>query len=186
MRRTPRAAARAVWSARDPLRVSILHASMRSATRRVTTARATKATTARTSGIASMRAARKAQWPASLRRDSPTFLADGGDWRAMAWWIHDHLPYSVLYFYPALGAFNISWHEEPERRIDSYIEPRGTLTKVGMANHAGSHAARVFGVARVLIESRRTIASASESPANQRDSNNFAPLRNSVSASGAK
>ena len=67
------------------------------------------------------------------------FLANGGDWRAMAWWIHDHLPYSVLYFYPALGAFNISWHEESERRIDSYIEPRGTLTKAGMSNHVGSH-----------------------------------------------
>ncbi len=69
------------------------------------------------------------------------FLDSGGDWRAMAWWIHDQLPYSVLYFYPALGAFNISWHEESERRIDSYIEPRGTLTKPGMANHGGSHAA---------------------------------------------
>ena len=69
------------------------------------------------------------------------FLDSGGDWRAMAWWIHDQLPYSVLYFYPALGALNISWHEESERRIDSYIEPRGTLTKPGMANHGGSHAA---------------------------------------------
>ena len=44
----------------------------------------------------------------------------GGDWRAIAWWIHDHLPYSVAEFYPKLGAFNISWHERPQRRIDSY------------------------------------------------------------------
>ena len=31
----------------------------------------------------------------------------GADWRAMAWWIHDHLPYSSLYFFPKLAAFNI-------------------------------------------------------------------------------
>jgi hypothetical protein len=67
------------------------------------------------------------------------FLADGGNWRALAWWIHDHLPYSTLEFYPALGAFNISWHEQPQRRIDSHIKPKGTLTKPGMANHSGEH-----------------------------------------------
>jgi hypothetical protein len=64
----------------------------------------------------------------------------GADWRALAWWIHDHLPYSSLYFFPKLAAFNITWHEKPERRIDSYIEPRGCLTKPGDANHEGSHA----------------------------------------------
>ena len=37
---------------------------------------------------------------------------------AMAWWIHDHLPYASLYFFAKLGAFNIGWHEAPERRID--------------------------------------------------------------------
>ena len=63
-----------------------------------------------------------------------------GNWQAMAWWIHDHLPYSTLYFYPLLGAFNIQWHEAPERRIDSYVAPKGTLTKPGMGNHDGSHA----------------------------------------------
>jgi len=30
--------------------------------------------------------------------------ADGADWRAMAWWIHDHLPYSQLQFLPKLAA----------------------------------------------------------------------------------
>ncbi len=34
-----------------------------------------------------------------------------GDWQKLAWWIHDHLPYSSLYFFPRLWAFNISWHE---------------------------------------------------------------------------
>jgi len=73
------------------------------------------------------------------------WLADrsgsGANWRAMAWWIHDHLPYSTVYFFPKLTAFNIQWHEKPSRRIDSYIDPVGCLTKPGMENHIGSHAA---------------------------------------------
>lgn len=32
----------------------------------------------------------------------------GADWRSLAYWIHDHLPYSGLEFFPALCAFNIS------------------------------------------------------------------------------
>ncbi len=66
--------------------------------------------------------------------------AAGTDWRALAWWIHDHLPYASLTFFPKLAAFNIGWHERLERRIDSYIAPKGTLTKPGMANWEGSHA----------------------------------------------
>lgn len=69
----------------------------------------------------------------------------GGRWTNMAWWIHDHLPYSSLYFFPKLAAFNISWHEQPLRRIDSYAAPKGCLTKPGMANHGGSHAAEYAG-----------------------------------------
>ena len=65
--------------------------------------------------------------------------ANGADWRALAWWIHDTLPYSHLQFFPKLCAFNIQWHERPRRRIDSFIAPRGCLTKPGMANHAGDH-----------------------------------------------
>jgi hypothetical protein len=63
----------------------------------------------------------------------------GGDWRDMAWWIHDTLPYSDLMFFPALYAFNVRWYEAPERHISSHAEPRGILTKPGMANHEGSH-----------------------------------------------
>ena len=62
-----------------------------------------------------------------------------GDWTKMAWWIHDHLPYSTMWFFPKLWAFNLSWHERPVRRIDSYAAPKGCLTKPGMANHAGDH-----------------------------------------------
>lgn len=63
----------------------------------------------------------------------------GEDWRALAWWIHDHLPYSSLYFFPTRAAFNLAWREEPERRIDSYVAPKGCLTRPGMAGHEGDH-----------------------------------------------
>jgi hypothetical protein len=64
----------------------------------------------------------------------------GADWRQLAWWIHDHLPYGHLEFYPKLSAFNIQWCERPRRRIDSFIEPRGCLTMPGMAGHDAEHA----------------------------------------------
>lgn len=66
--------------------------------------------------------------------------AAGADWRGMAWWVHDHLPYDSLYFFPKLAAFNIGWREHSERRIDSYVPPKGCLTRPGMENHAGAHA----------------------------------------------
>jgi hypothetical protein len=52
----------------------------------------------------------------------------------MAWWIHDHLPYSELQFFPKLAAINIGWHERPRRRISSFAPSRGLLTKPGMPN----------------------------------------------------
>lgn len=55
-----------------------------------------------------------------------------GDWRRLAWWIHDHLPHAGLYFFPTYWAFNISWHEKPVRTINSCARPAGTLTKPGM------------------------------------------------------
>lgn len=53
----------------------------------------------------------------------------GADWRALAYWIHDHLPYSELQFFPAICAFNISWHEKPKKSIHSFIEPKGYLLR---------------------------------------------------------
>lgn len=67
----------------------------------------------------------------------------GADWRSLAWWIHDQLPYSHLQFFPKLCAFNIQWHENPMRRIDSFIAPKGCLTKPGMDNHSAFHS-RVY------------------------------------------
>lgn len=72
-------------------------------------------------------------------------VAQGGSWTSMAWWIHDHLPYSSLYFFPKLCAFNINWREVPKRRIDSYAAPKGCLTKAGMSNHTGSHREQYLG-----------------------------------------
>jgi hypothetical protein len=51
----------------------------------------------------------------------------GADWRSLAYWIHDHLPYSELQFFPKLCAFNIGWQEKPARSISSFIEPKGLL-----------------------------------------------------------
>ncbi|WBU57617.1 hypothetical protein [Paracoccus sediminicola] len=64
----------------------------------------------------------------------------GADWRALAWWIHDHLPYSSMYFFPRLAAFNLNWRENPLREIRSYVAPKGKLTGPGMSGHEGSHA----------------------------------------------
>jgi hypothetical protein len=55
--------------------------------------------------------------------------ADGADWRGLAYWIHNHLPYSELQFFPKLCAFNISWREKPKREIRSYIKPAGILLR---------------------------------------------------------
>ena len=63
-----------------------------------------------------------------------------GDWQALAWWIHDNIPgYSSMYFFPKLAAFNIRWAPKSEKKIQSYIPPKGYLTKPGMENHEGSH-----------------------------------------------
>lgn len=53
----------------------------------------------------------------------------GADWRALAYWIHDHLPYSELQFFPKNCAFNISWHEKPKKNIYSFIKPKGYLLR---------------------------------------------------------
>jgi hypothetical protein len=57
--------------------------------------------------------------------------AAGRDWRDLAWWLHDHLAYSEIWFFPKLCAFNLCWRPAPLRRIDSYIAPKGTLLRAG-------------------------------------------------------
>ncbi|AXI48943.1 hypothetical protein C1J03_16265 [Sulfitobacter sp. SK012] len=57
----------------------------------------------------------------------------GRDWRDLAWWVHDHLPYSEMWFFPKLAAFNLVWRPEPLRTISSYIAPKGLLLRTGAA-----------------------------------------------------
>jgi len=59
--------------------------------------------------------------------------AKGRDWRDLAWWVHDHLPYSEMWFFPKLAAFNLVWRPTPLRTISSYIAPRGLLLRAGEA-----------------------------------------------------
>jgi hypothetical protein len=53
----------------------------------------------------------------------------GADWRSLAYWIHDNLPYSELEFFDGKGmcSFNISWHESPKKNITSWMTPRTLL-----------------------------------------------------------
>jgi len=81
------------------------------------------------------------------------WLSNGRSWTSMAWWIHDHLPYSELQFFPKLSAFNIGWHEVPRRRISSFASPRGLLTKPGMANHSGDHSSEYVGFPTLVARS---------------------------------
>ena len=55
----------------------------------------------------------------------------GRDWRDLAWWVHDHLPYSEMWFFPKLAAFNLVWRPDPLRTISSYIAPKGMLLRAG-------------------------------------------------------
>ena len=71
--------------------------------------------------------------------------ADGTDWRALAWWIHDHLPYSTVMFFPKLAAFNITWREIRRPIITSHIAPKGVLTRPDMGNFDGDHSEHYRG-----------------------------------------
>ncbi len=74
------------------------------------------------------------------------FYEATGEWEALAWWVHDHLPYSEMEFFPRFAAFNLGWHEAPRRRIRSYIPPRlGVLTKHGMAGSEDDHRSAYAG-----------------------------------------
>lgn len=65
-----------------------------------------------------------------------------GHWEALAWWVHDHLPYDDLEFFPKFAAFNYGWKDVPRGRIYSFIPPRrGVLTDHTKPNFAGDHSA---------------------------------------------
>ncbi|MFC0012883.1 hypothetical protein [Devosia nitrariae] len=74
-----------------------------------------------------------------------------GHWEALAWWVHDHLPYDHMQFFPHYAAFNLGWRDTPRRGIYSYIPPRrGWLTKRGMANADGDHSAEYAEMLREI------------------------------------
>jgi len=68
----------------------------------------------------------------------------GRDWRDLAWWLHDHLDYHEIWFFPRRAAFNLTWREAPGRSISSYIAPKGKLLAAGVApgESAADRAAR--------------------------------------------
>lgn len=66
--------------------------------------------------------------------------ARGRDWRDLAYWVHDHLPYSEQWYFPKLAAFNLTWNEVPLRMISSYIAPKGKLLAAGREPDEGAEA----------------------------------------------
>ena len=51
------------------------------------------------------------------------------DWRALAWFIHDHLPYSEMVFF-ASNAFNLTWSEVPKCKISRRWGAKGEKRKL--------------------------------------------------------
>lgn len=53
------------------------------------------------------------------------------DWRDLAWWMWDHLPFDEMWMFPRQRAFNLTWREVrergPARKVASYVAPLGTL-----------------------------------------------------------
>lgn len=76
------------------------------------------------------------------------YFEETGDWPALAWWVHDHVPaYREMTFYPNLAAFNINWYsgEVAEQTISAHMPnpatgQKGMLTRTGWDNFAGMHA----------------------------------------------
>lgn len=70
---------------------------------------------------------------------------ENGNWRALAWYIHDHLPYSEMVFFAKNAAFNLNWHQgSRRRRIYSHARPKGLLTKPD-ADHNVDHSSEYPG-----------------------------------------
>ena len=49
---------------------------------------------------------------------------EGRDLSDLAWWVHDHLPYADMEFYPKLAAFNLSWHEATDPAANDPVHPQ--------------------------------------------------------------
>lgn len=55
----------------------------------------------------------------------------GRDWQDLAWWLYDHLNFHAIYFFPKRAAFNLTWRENPERRISSWIGTSRAILRAG-------------------------------------------------------
>lgn len=55
----------------------------------------------------------------------------GRDWHDLAWWLHDHLPYSEIRFFPKLAAFNFTYSEQPKREIRGWIGGNSVVLRAG-------------------------------------------------------
>ncbi len=53
-------------------------------------------------------------------------LESGATWQAMAWWIHDHLPYTDLQFFPKLAALTSVGSRSQNERSTASSRRAGT------------------------------------------------------------
>ena len=67
----------------------------------------------------------------------------GRDWRDLAWWMHDHLPYSEIWFFPKLAAFNLVWRETPLRPRRQLHRAKGHIAESrGRASRSAGYASK--------------------------------------------
>lgn len=73
-----------------------------------------------------------------------------GDWTPLAWWIHDHLPYTSQFWFPRLAAFNLRWSSNPN--VGQSIG-----TKVANPHTGDAEALVANGVASLSREERNAL-----------------------------
>ena len=70
-------------------------------------------------------------------------------WRAMAWWIHDHLPYCEMKFFSNAkfnySAFNLRWSDKPTRRINGHDKKPGEFPRAGAQSAPGRNCLKYPG-----------------------------------------
>ena len=70
-------------------------------------------------------------------------------WKAMAWWIHDHLPYCEMKFFSNpkfnYSAFNLRWSDDPTRCISGPDKKRGEFPKTGGQSSPGENCLKYPG-----------------------------------------
>lgn len=53
----------------------------------------------------------------------------GRDWQVLAWFIHDHLPYSEMVFFARNGTVNLTWRGDPDDESRDGYSRRGAGQK---------------------------------------------------------